>query len=203
MGGNFYFFNYVRGSDDVKYQQLRTVCHYYFLSRLEILERARALLDLALMDDEASLLLLELKIECCQMLDDATGLKKAYHAMTKAYPARGIDLNARCQGLFSTILQEPDNFSLILELVKLLSYQFNFPHARNVIKEALKRHPAESRLHRLSALIHRLDDEPEEALAALQEAVRLNPKDFIAASALRSLEAHLEGNGDKTTKEVP
>lgn len=182
---------------------VRFLFRYFFLMRAGIPERALSLINLALMDDQNSLLLLDRKIECCQMLDDLEGLKEAFHAMSKAFPAKGIDIDARCQGLYSTILEEPNNVALILELVKLMSYQFNFPHALNVVREVQKIHPDESRLHLQAARIYRVDDKPLEALASLEEALRLNPSDVIASAALENLRAHLKEENNSSKREGP
>jgi hypothetical protein len=176
---------------------VRILFRHYFLIKIGDPYQARFNLDMALMDHKQNIMLLELRAACSHMLDDLADLRETNLAITRAYQAQGIDLDARCQALFATLLEDSSDLDLILELIRLLSYGHRYDHCTNTIREAEKIHTEASDLYLLAARIHRLDNKPEASMRALKKALELDPSNFMAEKALQSLKRHLAA-GDKT-----
>ena len=174
-------------------EPVRYLYRHYFLLRCGLLQNARNALELALLENPHNVTLLEMLVENCLLMDDAKGLKAANLTVAQAFHTKTPSLDARCESLFGSLLEDSSNVELILELIRLLGYAHRFDHCMNVIREALALHPEEPRLHFTAARILRLDDRPEEALDALRKAVALDPGYRDAALALAHLERHLKG----------
>ena len=170
---------------------VRFVFKNHFLVKNGMPERTAGLLELALKDNPASVLLLELKIECCHLIDDLPGLRIAYNSIVDAKAAREEDLDARVKSLFTAVFDNRTNVPLILELALIKSYQHKFDHSMNILKEAIKINPEDSRLYLLAARVNRLDNKPHAALKALDRAMETDVPDFRVPIVRRRLRAHL------------
>jgi tetratricopeptide (TPR) repeat protein len=168
----------------------RLLFRYFFLTRSGMLHRGLDVIEFALMDEKDSLLLLECKAECYHLLDEMQKLKDLYSVIVRSYAIQGVDMEARCAALFAVAYEDRDNLEVILELARMKSYQHKFDHSLNILQEALKTHPRAAALHRMAALVHRLDGDPRASRAALEQALIVDPGDFRASLALKHLKAH-------------
>jgi tetratricopeptide (TPR) repeat protein len=169
----------------------RLLFRYYFLLRSRMPEGALRVLQIARLDEDKSLLLLEGMVDCYHMLDDMNGVRETYKTLVRTYKAKGIDPEARLSGLFKAAYDDRENIEIILDLARLFSCLHRFEQGQNVLREALKIHPESSEILRLMALNHRLTDDPETSRSTLERALHKDPKNFKAASALMNLKSHL------------